>query len=84
MAGSSAADVDDVIETHKEIVKLFSKTDDQRAVREAGQSIAELHESTRVKHLEMQQSIKGAAVRPPCARPSRSDRSSSVVRAHQS
>ena len=64
MAGVAivAAVPDDIAETHKGIVQLFSSTDDQRSVRESGQAIAALDESTKARHLEMQQSIKG--VRP--------------------
>jgi hypothetical protein len=61
MAGVAivAAVPDDIAETHKGIVQLFSSTDDQRSVRESGQAIAALDESTKARHLEMQQSIKG-------------------------
>lgn len=60
MAGVAVAAIpDDIAETHKGIVQLFSSTDDQRSVRESGQAIAALDESTKARHLEMQQSIKG-------------------------
>ena len=63
MAGAAVAAIpDDIAETHKGLVQLFSSTDDQRSVRESGQAIAALDESTKARHLEMQQSIKG--VRP--------------------
>ena len=63
MAAAEVPTYQETEEILKQVVEVFSPTDDVQAVRDSGRAITDLHAITQDRHREMLDSIKGAHIK---------------------